>query len=54
VKSGTCKYGSENSWFNHGASVNSYKNEKLNVKEEVIEKIFEKMKKCTQQIVKVK
>ena len=41
VKSGTCKYGSENCWFNHGDSVNSSKNEnneKLNNNEEIIEK----------------
>ena len=57
MTSGTCKYGSENCWFNHGDSINSSKNEnkeKLNDNEEVIEKIFKMMEKFTEQIMNMK
>ena len=55
--SGTCKYGTENCWFNHGERENTSKNEineKLNGNEELIEKIFQMMEKISQQIVEMK
>ena len=56
-KSGTCKYGNANCWFNHDENEDISKkenNEKQNENKEVIEKIFQMMEKYTQQIVNMK
>ena len=52
--SGECKYGIENCWFNHGDSVNTYKNEIIEKLNAIAERIFQMMDKCIQQIMKMK
>ena len=53
--SGSCKYGNEKCWFNHGDSKDSIEdenNKKTDI--EVIEKLFLMMEKFTQQMVEMK
>ena len=52
VVSGSCRYGSEKCWFDHGDTTKDESNEKVNI--EVIEKLFLMMEKFTQQLMEMK
>ena len=54
---GTCQFGKENCWFNHNDIETSKENENFEnthkINQEVIDKIFDMMEKCTQRIMEI-